>query len=111
MSLPIAPENTAKHWVKRGAALFSETIKSSTYHDMLEDRRESAYLVMDTIGHQAGIDRVRFFYAPLLLGGERALSAVGGHGFDAPAVAARLSDLSYEQVGPDLLVTGSIAPR
>ena len=57
------------------------------------------------------IDRVRFFYAPLLLGGERALSAIGGHGFDAPAVAARLSDLSYEQVGPDLLVTGSIAPR
>ena len=57
------------------------------------------------------IDRVRFFYAPLLLGGERALSAIGGHGFEAPALAARLSDLSYEQVGPDLLVTGSIAPR
>ena len=57
------------------------------------------------------IDRVRFFYAPLLLGGEHALSAIGGHGFDGPAVAARLSDLSYEQVGPDLLVTGSIAPR
>jgi two-component system NtrC family sensor kinase len=47
--------------VVRGAALFSETIKSSTYHDMLADRRDSAYLVMDTIGHQAGIDRVRFF--------------------------------------------------
>ena len=57
------------------------------------------------------IDRVRFFYAPLLLGGERALAAIGGRGFDAPAVAARLSDISYEQVGPDLLVTGSIAPR
>jgi two-component system NtrC family sensor kinase len=47
--------------VVRGAALFSETIKSSTYHDMLADRRENAYLIMDTIGHQAGIDRVRFF--------------------------------------------------
>jgi len=47
--------------IVRGAALFSETIKSSTYHDMLADRRENAYLVMDTIGHQAGIDRVRFF--------------------------------------------------
>ena len=23
MSLPIAPENSAKHWVKRGAALFT----------------------------------------------------------------------------------------
>ncbi|MEI6667838.1 MAG: ATP-binding protein [Acidobacteriota bacterium] len=47
--------------VVRGADLFSETIKSSTYHDMLLDRRENAYLVMDTIGHQPGIDRVRFF--------------------------------------------------
>src|SRR5512140_2749175 len=47
--------------VVRGAELFSETIKSSTYHDMLLDRRESAYLVMDTIGHQSGIDHVRFF--------------------------------------------------
>ena len=47
--------------VVRSAELFSETIKSSTYHDMLLDRRENAYLVMDTIGRQAGIDRVRFF--------------------------------------------------
>jgi two-component system NtrC family sensor kinase len=56
-----AQETHLLNEVQRGAALFSETIKSSTYHDMLEDRRESAYLVMDTIGHQAGIDRVRFF--------------------------------------------------
>ena len=56
-----AQERHLLNEVRRGAALFSETIKSSTYHDMLEDRRESAYLVMDTIGHQAGIDRVRFF--------------------------------------------------
>ena len=47
--------------VVRGAGLFSETIRSSTYHDMLADRRENAYLIMDTIGRQAGIDRVRFF--------------------------------------------------
>ncbi|MCU0252062.1 MAG: ATP-binding protein [Vicinamibacterales bacterium] len=56
-----AQERHLLNEVQRGAALFSETIKSSTYHDMLEDRRESAYLVMDTIGRQAGIDRVRFF--------------------------------------------------
>jgi len=56
-----AQERHLLNEVRRGAALFSETIKSSTYHDMLADRRDSAYLVMDTIGHQAGIDRVRFF--------------------------------------------------
>jgi two-component system NtrC family sensor kinase len=56
-----AQERHLLNEVQRGAALFSETIKSSTYHDMLADRRDSAYLVMDTIGHQSGIDRVRFF--------------------------------------------------
>lgn len=47
--------------VIRDAALFSETIRSSTYHDMLEDRREDAYLIVDTIGRQEGIEKVRFF--------------------------------------------------
>jgi two-component system, NtrC family, sensor kinase len=56
-----AQERYLVNEVVRGAGLFSETIKSSTYHDMLADRRENAYLVMDTIGRQAGIDRVRFF--------------------------------------------------
>ena len=56
-----AQERHLVNEVQRGAALFSETIKSSTYHDMLADRRDSAYLIMDTIGRQAGIDRVRFF--------------------------------------------------
>lgn len=56
-----AQERYLVNEVVRGAGLFSETIKSSTYHDMLADRRENAYLVMDTIGRQTGIDRVRFF--------------------------------------------------
>jgi two-component system NtrC family sensor kinase len=56
-----AQERHLLNEVRRGVVLFSETIRSSTYHDMLADRRDSAYLVMDTIGHQSGIDRVRFF--------------------------------------------------
>jgi two-component system NtrC family sensor kinase len=56
-----AQERHLLNEVRRGAALFSETIRSSTYHDMLADRRDSAYLVMDTIGRQAGISFVRFF--------------------------------------------------
>ncbi len=56
-----AQERHLLNEVRRGAELFSETIRSSTYHDMLADRRDSAYLVMDTIGQQTGIDFVRFF--------------------------------------------------
>ena len=47
--------------VVRDAALFSETIRNSTHQDMLEDRRADAYLVMNTIGRQPGIERVRIF--------------------------------------------------
>jgi two-component system NtrC family sensor kinase len=56
-----AQERHLHNEVVRGAALFSETIRSSTYHDMLADRRDSAYLVMDTIGRQESIEHVRFF--------------------------------------------------
>ncbi len=47
--------------VTSDAALLSDTIKSSTYHAMLEDRRKDAYLSMESIGRQEGIEHVRFF--------------------------------------------------
>ena len=47
--------------VTSDAALLSDTIKNSTYHAMLEDRRADAYRSMENIGRQEGIERVRFF--------------------------------------------------
>ncbi len=47
--------------VVRSAALFSDTIRSSTYHFMLEDRRAEVYRIMETIGRQSGVERVRIF--------------------------------------------------
>ncbi len=44
---------------QRSAALFSETISSSTHRAMLADRKREAYLIMETIGRQEGIERVR----------------------------------------------------
>ncbi len=48
-----------KDEVVRGAARFSDTIRASTYHNMLADNRAAAYQTMDTIGHLAGIEKVR----------------------------------------------------
>ncbi|MBL0277174.1 MAG: HAMP domain-containing protein [Anaeromyxobacter sp.] len=42
-----------------GAVLFSETIGSATSRAMLEDQRQDAYGIMEAIGRQPGIDRVR----------------------------------------------------
>jgi two-component system NtrC family sensor kinase len=47
--------------VTHAADLFGDTIKSSTWRAMLEDRRGDAYGIMETIGRQPGIERVRIF--------------------------------------------------
>jgi two-component system NtrC family sensor kinase len=47
--------------VVRGAALLSDTIKSSTHQHMLEDHRPEAYATMAAVGAQPGIEGVRIF--------------------------------------------------
>jgi hypothetical protein len=45
----------------RQAMRLSETIRSSTHYDMLENRREALHRQIETIGRQEGIERVRVF--------------------------------------------------
>lgn len=45
----------------RGASQFSDTVKRSTHYAMLHNRWEDAFHIMDTIGKQEGVDRVRVF--------------------------------------------------
>jgi two-component system NtrC family sensor kinase len=47
----------------RGADQLSETIRSSTYWDMLENRRPALHREIVTLGHQQGIEKVRLFNA------------------------------------------------
>ena len=47
--------------LKRGANQLSETIKSSTHYDMLENRRDNLHRQIETIGRQEGIEKVRLF--------------------------------------------------
>ena len=55
---------------------------------------------------QGLVNKIVFFYAPLILGGRDAVPAVAGKGFPDPAQALRVRDLSVEWVGPDLMVVG-----
>ena len=45
----------------RGASQFSDTVKRSTHYAMLQNRWEDAFQIMDTIGKQEGVTRVRVF--------------------------------------------------
>lgn len=47
--------------VMRNASQFSDTVKRSTHHAMLQNRWEDAFYIMDTIGQQPGVVRVRIF--------------------------------------------------
>jgi two-component system, NtrC family, sensor kinase len=47
--------------LERSAHQLSETVKSSTKYDMLLNQRDSVYRVINTIGGQAGIRKVRIF--------------------------------------------------
>jgi len=47
--------------LERSAHQLSETVKSSTKHEMLLNQRESVYRIINTIGSQDGIEKVRIF--------------------------------------------------
>lgn len=47
--------------MKIGADQLSKAITSATWHAMLDDHREAAYQVMQTIAEKQGIDRIRMF--------------------------------------------------
>ena len=52
------------------------------------------------------VDKVHAFIAPMLMGGAEAKTPIGGTGFDSPQTALQLRDVTVEQLGADILVTG-----
>lgn len=52
------------------------------------------------------IDRVAGFVAPILVGGQQAVSPIGGFGVDCVGDALRLRDVGWSTLGPDLLIEG-----
>ena len=56
-----AHRNALVAQLTRSADQLSETIASSTHHDMLENRRDAVHREIVTIGRQQGIEKVRLF--------------------------------------------------
>lgn len=54
------------------------------------------------------VDRVAAFIAPVLVGGEGALSPIGGSGVLTMSDALRLESVSIQRLGADLLIEGSV---
>jgi len=63
----------------------------------------------ETLGsfvEQKLFDKVAFFYAPKLLGGRNAKTAIEGQGFQSVAEAIELREVKIKKIGGDWLVTG-----
>jgi diaminohydroxyphosphoribosylaminopyrimidine deaminase/5-amino-6-(5-phosphoribosylamino)uracil reductase len=52
------------------------------------------------------VNKITFFIAPLIIGGQDAPSAIGGDGAEKIADARHLENVSVERRGPDIEVTG-----
>lgn len=57
------------------------------------------------------IDEVHVFIAPKLLGGSQALTPIGGHGLEMLSTARGLDEVTVEQLGSDVYVSGRILRR
>ncbi|KAI3694255.1 hypothetical protein L1987_77218 [Smallanthus sonchifolius] len=56
------------------------------------------------------IHKVHAFVAPKIIGGKNAPSPVGELGMVEMTQALELNDVSYEQIGPDVLISGYLQP-
>ncbi len=102
------------------AALFTDEWKERTlvYDDLgkaLIDlgNRHATSVLLEGGGELLGaafdqklVDRIAFFYAPMLVGGDK--PAVAGMGVDANESAILLEDVTYEKLGPDLFCSGRV---
>lgn len=53
------------------------------------------------------VDSIYAFYAPVIIGGEKGLSAVGGQGSDSIANAMRFSSMSFRYFGDNYVIYGN----
>ena len=57
------------------------------------------------------VDKVHFFIAPKVLGGQEHVPVFGGKGFASLDAAPRLSGITLERLAEDILITGYPAPN
>lgn len=55
------------------------------------------------------VDKVIFYVAPKILGGEKSKNCIAGTGFSELEEAPKLKDINYRKIGEDLLVEGYIS--
>lgn len=55
------------------------------------------------------VDKVRFYIAPKIIGGQKSRNSIGGDGFQTLDDCVNLENMSYEKLGDELIVEGYIS--
>ena len=85
-------------------ALMKELTKYDIVHLMIEGGGK-----VNAAALEAGIvDKVLFFIAPIIIGGENAITAVRGKGVSSVEDAFKLKDVKMRRIGRDFLIEGYI---
>lgn len=78
--------------------------------DLLSVLVEGGSTVLGSLFDGAYVAKVYAFVAPMVIGGNNAISAVGGQGARKLANACKLKDVTLEKLGPDALLIGYCEP-
>jgi diaminohydroxyphosphoribosylaminopyrimidine deaminase / 5-amino-6-(5-phosphoribosylamino)uracil reductase len=99
----------------RGTGTPRKQIKHLSWKSILQElgNREIQSLLIEGGGETNGsamraeiVDKVHFFIAPKVLGGDEHVSVFGGKGFGSLKAASRLSEITLERIAEDILITG-----
>lgn len=109
---------------KKRAVLLSKGIevvvqpgKKISLHKLMQElyRREIISVLVEGGGQMLGsfvdeklVDKVYAVHAPLLIGGEQAISAVRGKGASTVAEAIRLKEVSFKKLGDNMVTIGYV---
>lgn len=113
-------DNKAVKLVKKGAQIVSVNIKDAKVNLRAMMKKlvalEISKILVEGGGELIGslfdeklVDEVKFFIAPKIIGGRKAVSSVMGAGISCINEAAKLKDVKVRRFGEDLLVEGSVA--
>ncbi len=72
---------------------------------------EGGSILLGSMFDQGLVDKVVVFIAPIIIGGEKAKTAVAGEGVDKVVDSFKLKRVNVERFGQDIMVSGYIATR
>jgi diaminohydroxyphosphoribosylaminopyrimidine deaminase/5-amino-6-(5-phosphoribosylamino)uracil reductase len=72
---------------------------------------EGGATLLGSLFDEGLVDKVIAFVAPVIIGGEKAKTAVGGNGVEKLANSIRLKHVTVERCGEDIMVTGYVKEK